>query len=370
MSEAEHEDIDIACIPVPLPNLGNTCFMNAALQLLWAVLPRIVEQTMLIDDETFATSTERPLYGEILNLFRKRTAKTTRERRSQKQGATMSEIERSLLLIREAVSLRYSHFKNDGEQADSHEFLRCLLDILHRELNQGLGDAVQAKNLQGKLKKESDTAAEERWKQWRLARDRSACEELFQGTQRTVVRCLRCSQRSYNFDPVGGVHVELSCHPGASKPAKKREHAAVVFLQQELKDRMLTPEVCTVDGYLCDTCNEGSRSKVVSSVEKTTTVTRVPECLIVHLKRFLPYGKSKNMARLDFPQSLELGEKSYTIVGVCSHVGNDLNSGHYLAAVETDSGIFLCDDDTITEIDNCRRIDGEPYVLLYRTTEA
>lgn len=364
MAKVLDDTVELSDEPTPLPNLGNTCFLNAALQVLWAIFPKLHDETVLIDEATFASDSERPLYKLLTSLFRKRV---NEGRDRKRKSANVAEVEETLIKIKLLVSHRFAQFRKDGEQADSHEFLRCLLDVLHEELNQGLGDTVQFKELQGKLKKESDAAAEERWLNWRRARDHSACCVLFHGTQRTVVRCLRCSQRSYNFDLIGGVHLDLMNTTGAAKTGKKREHQSSTSLLTELTDRLVAPEVCIVDGYRCDNCNEGSKQKVLSRVEKSTSISGVPECLIVHLKRFLPDGQTKNVVHVDVPSAIEVGCFTYHLVANCSHIGRDLDSGHYIAAVQrADGPAFLCDDETVSPVDDIRKIEGDAYVLLFQ----
>lgn len=351
--------------PVPMENIGNSCFMNAALQLLWTAFPNVVEETRTIDAEAGTEEAEehRPLLALLMRLYRP-SAEKNRSRKVKNDACSL------LLAVKELVAAKFPRFRQADEEADSHEFLKCTLDVLHDELNQGLGEAMEGKDLQGKRKRESDKAAEDRWRSWRHARDNSAIVNLFSGAQKTVVTCLRCTQKSYNFDPIGGLHVEL---PQTTLPSKKKSVKGVVQLDEDLVSRIERPDSCFVDGYVCEQCNEGSRTKIFSRVEKTTVITSLPEFLIVHIKRFLADGETKNTSRVEVPRRMTLDRTPYQLRGLISHCGERLHTGHYVATVvnlETDRA-FLCDDETITAVeDPFRHSVGDAYVVMYSRDSA
>lgn len=78
----------------------------------------------------------------------------------------------------------------------------------------------------------------------------------------------------------------------------------------------------------------------------TTTITQGPEVLVVHLQRNIPdfttfpFRRRKLRVDVDYPEDLDLSkhtvdgtELKYRLFGVAAHVGEDVNEGHWIAAV-------------------------------------
>ncbi|XP_071850144.1 ubiquitin carboxyl-terminal hydrolase 32-like isoform X3 [Apostichopus japonicus] len=170
-----------------LSNLGNTCFMNAAVQCISNTQPLTLyfktdsylhELNMSNLDGMKGHIARR--YGELVNDLWSGTAKSI-----------------APLKLRWTIA-KYSRTFNDSQQHDSQELLSFLLDGLHEDLNRVRQKKyVELKDSDGRPDEE---VAKEAWDS-HLVRNQSVVVDLFQGLLKSQVRCKHCGNTSVRFDP-------------------------------------------------------------------------------------------------------------------------------------------------------------------------
>ncbi|XP_019199469.1 PREDICTED: ubiquitin carboxyl-terminal hydrolase 8 isoform X2 [Ipomoea nil] len=169
-----------------LQNLGNTCFMNSAVQCL-AHTPKLVDY--FLGDYKTEINYDNPLgmNGEIASAFGDLL------KQLWAPGATP--------VAPRTFKLKLSHFApqfSGFSQHDSQELLAFLLDGLHEDLNRvKCKPYVEAKDGDGRPDEE---VADEYWKNHR-ARNDSIIVDVCQGQYRSKLVCPVCRKVSITFDP-------------------------------------------------------------------------------------------------------------------------------------------------------------------------
>ncbi|XP_028104595.1 ubiquitin carboxyl-terminal hydrolase 8-like isoform X2 [Camellia sinensis] len=169
-----------------LYNLGNTCFMNSAIQCL-VHTPKLVDY--FLGDYRKDINTENPLgmNGELALLFGDLL------RKLWAPGATPV-APRAFKSKLSAFAPQFSGYN----QHDSQEFLAFLLDGLHEDLNRvKYKPYIEAKEAEDRLDEE---VADEHWRN-HLARNDSIIVDVCQGQYRSKLVCPACKKLSVTFDP-------------------------------------------------------------------------------------------------------------------------------------------------------------------------
>ncbi|XP_058060610.1 ubiquitin carboxyl-terminal hydrolase 32 [Anopheles bellator] len=170
-----------------LHNLGNTCFMNAALQVLFNTQPLtqyFIKRMHLYELNTVnKMGTKGQLVVRYAELLRDVWTASTRSI--------------APLKLRFCVTKHAPQFSGGG-QHDSQELLDWLLDSLHEDLNRVMEKPYsELKDSDGR----SDViVAAEAWNQHH-ARNQSIIVDLFYGQLKSKVTCQGCGRDSVRFDP-------------------------------------------------------------------------------------------------------------------------------------------------------------------------
>ncbi|XP_046415413.1 ubiquitin carboxyl-terminal hydrolase 32 [Neodiprion fabricii] len=170
-----------------LNNLGNTCFMNAALQCASNTGP--LTRYFMSASHLRELNTTNPLgtrghmavrYAELLRDIWSGSARSV-----------------APLKLRWTIA-KYAPRFGGFQQHDSQELLAFLLDGLHEDLNR-VRDApyVELADSEGR---EDAQVAQEAWDN-HLLRNQSIIVDLFHGQLKSTVRCEHCQWESVRFDP-------------------------------------------------------------------------------------------------------------------------------------------------------------------------
>ncbi|XP_020575146.1 ubiquitin carboxyl-terminal hydrolase 9-like [Phalaenopsis equestris] len=169
-----------------LQNLGNTCFMNSAIQCL-VHTPPLVEY--FLQDYTREINTKNPLgmQGELALSFGDLLRKLWSSGRTSVAPRAFK-----------TKLARFAPQFSGYNQHDSQELLAFLLDGLHEDLNRVKNKPyIEVKDSDGRSDEE---VAYESWKNHK-ARNDSIIVDVCQGQYKSTLVCPVCSKVSVTFDP-------------------------------------------------------------------------------------------------------------------------------------------------------------------------
>eukprot|EP00698_Gefionella_okellyi_P008123 TRINITY_DN19_c0_g1_i1.p1 TRINITY_DN19_c0_g1~~TRINITY_DN19_c0_g1_i1.p1 ORF type:complete len:983 (+),score=196.58 TRINITY_DN19_c0_g1_i1:277-3225(+) len=173
---------------VGLDNLGNTCFMNSALQCLAHVAP--LTDYFLRGLHEHDVNMQNPLGtgGEVMQQYAKLMKQLF-------QAGPRCVAPRGLKATLGHHAPQFSGYS----QQDSQELLAYLIDHIHEDVNL-VKDKPYVEDVEGGDGKDDAEVAAEAWSRYRQ-RNRSIIVDLLQGQYKNTVVCPDCKHVSVKFDP-------------------------------------------------------------------------------------------------------------------------------------------------------------------------
>ncbi|KAK0419447.1 hypothetical protein QR680_014150 [Steinernema hermaphroditum] len=338
-----------------LQNLGNTCFMNSALQCLSNV-PEIT-QYFLSDEykKHLNTTNKLGMQGQLAMAYGGLIHQMW-------SGENYSVVPRQLKNVIGRFEPRFSGY----QQQDSQELLAFLLDGLHEDLNKIIKKPyIEDKDANGRP---DSVVAAEAWEDY-LKRNDSVIVDYTHGQLKSTVVCPDCSKVSIKFDPFCFLSVPL---PSRDKMTlRSRENIVDISECFDLftKEEQLGEH----DLWYCPQCKEHRQAS------KKLDLWKLPDILIVHLKRFqyTRWYRDKIDSYVEFPvRGLDLTDRVidqsgksyvYDLIAISNHSGG-LGGGHYTAIGLNGSTWYNFNDSYASDIQDLPNVKSsrEAYMLMYR----
>ena len=375
-------------LPCGIFNLGNTCYINAILQVLLATRPLAA---YLLTKEHTCPSPAANLYGNtknewcplccLVSLAQDVFGKSPTGGAAGGSSSTGGQFARDPLSIRNFV--HYVHQLNSsftfGDQHDAQELYVALLDAIEcvslRENEAKINDgAAVIKNID------------------QFSKQTTLMNHVFTCYTRTQVECTSCGKVSKSYASDTGIMLsvpEENKLKNSTAAGVAGAGAAAYTLENLLENFTCTEVLEGDDAYRCDACN--ARVKA----HKSNVIEIAPNILAIQLSRvgmnFFSTGgefAQKNSAAVEFPLELDLtpfmaadaldaAPAVYELYGVVTHEGSTTEDGHYIAAVRYGGGRgrtstqegqwFVCDDDVVSplNVDIVLKQQEEAYLLFY-----
>ena len=312
-----------------LANVGNTCYLNSAMQALCKSAPfQAYFGTEAWTKHRHSDRKGYDLAGNVAHLVTDLNA----------PGNTMinpSKFVRTFIEFANPINddIRF------GAQACAAEAIQILLDGLHVQQSRevlmsftGDTDTTEFAEMMRSL---------ESWKTF-FHKEFSPLVNEFYGQTQVKVACGGCAATSTRYEPWGVLKVSI---PGADKAGAAAPNLARCISSTLEKEKL--------DDYVCDTC------KARGLATMTPTISRFPPYIILSLKRFTNTG-AKVRARIAYDEErIDLSEHCawptlqdkpvYRVVSTIEHLGSS-RGGHYVMRNRdsSDGKWYVYDDGNVT----------------------
>lgn len=366
-----------------LPNMGNTCYLNALLQAL-RHCPKFLDalaetpDTDALSSKAEAVSlTAKPgphvvptcLLTEALMDVCGMTTKSSSASdnvyyNNNNNNNTVSRFIR-------AITRTFPAGFKPLRQNDVHEFFHLLLDRINHEtgkvwvLDSGHYSKMQRKRIMSKgtsyeaLCKKMDRD----WNGYE-GKNHSLIADVFCCRLVSQVKCSRCLACFHNGEVLTDIPVDMATNIHTSV-----KDCVMSFFQTE-----------TVFGWKCDRCSH------TGNPQKCYRLWSFPSVLVVMLKRFGGWSnggqfgnvrgsRHKNNDPVYLDAVLDLAQVSvgyddgsiYELRAVIHHLGNSMSSGHYVSTCLCNDGKWrLFNDSRVSETENpSNRSSCDAYMMMY-----
>lgn len=326
-----------------LKNLGNSCFMNSAIQ----CLSNTIELTHYFLNKEFVNDFNK---DHKFNILAKEYYRLVNGIYEENCKISPVSFYKTSMIIANKNDINFGFFN----QNDVQEFLVFFIDSLHESLCK----KVEI-NISGKIVNKLDKIAFESMTNWKeyFKNCYSKIIELFYGQMVTFIE-VDNNVKSKSYNPICFFTLPIS---------KKKDINIYDCFELFTETEKLEGD----NKWKCDKTNQ----YYDASLKKI--FWKFPNILIVSFKRFDNFGRKKNI-KIDFPlNSLDLTKycigydkhKSYfDLYGICNHVGNS-NLGHYFSYCKNQNNKWYeFNDEIVKEIDQSKIVTNNAYVLFYKKT--
>jgi ubiquitin C-terminal hydrolase len=350
-----------------LVNLGNTCFMNTALQCLLHTphLTHLFLSNRYCNDGrnlTIHKTSSVVEHTRWINRWNEISRYMWNKETSYDRRLIISPI----LFIQDTINLAQKldmvEFSGFG-QKDCVEFMLFAIDRLHQCLS-----FETTMSIQGEPQTDLDRHAVDAYKSWIkfFQKEYSDILPIFYGQYHVKVSTYNShdelTESSYLYEPFNSLTLDIPL-----------EHS------QTMEDtRPITIYDCIRHTFSKEHIPSNDKGDYKN---KTTTIWKLPTILIVTLKRYA--GLNKDHRHVDIPimntnvsESVDLDMSEfitgynpqngrYRLYAVVHHIGG-LDSGHYYASIRHADGQWYCMDDSSIHRVDISSVKRNVYALLYQ----
>lgn len=311
-----------------LANVGNTCFLNSILQCI-LYTPAFYNNALNLTRENYL----RPLFHSHEIICDREIClvceiiKLTDCVFKPTDTHSVKPLSFVVHLKSYARTLRY------GRQEDAHEYFLYLLEGIQKDTSRGLDKEDRNRFLGSK---------------------KDFVQAVFGGTMLSRIICSNCSHNSDCYENFFDISLDI-------KHSNSIDNALKFYTAPE--------KLSFPNSYNCQNC------KTSAEANKKLTISKSPEVLVLHLKRFDSFG-NKLCKNISFSPLLDLSKfvseniqskAIYQLYALVVHNSSTSNSGHYIAFVKAPNDFWYCMNDSSVSISSWDIVSRQQaYILFYK----
>lgn len=326
-----------------LDNIHYTCYLNSTLQCLFTFSK--------LRDELLKESVEdKDIIGALVKIM-------TCEKDALRTNGLKRLIKSLMVKVTWFTFLQHN---------DVNEFIMLFFEQLNMEIYEK--NKVASKEFPLKLTKYDEKTmhgyflnkAQKSWVSF-VKNEHTWFNELVTGQLVNQVICGNCKKIHHNFETFRVLDIEIPDNGDLSIDTCLSQYFSKHHINddEDLKNKS--------DKWVCDVCKQSSKSL------KTCKLVRLPEMLVISIKRFKYNERTgsflKNNANikisdvLDIDQYSVCNEPDYQLMSFANHMGN-MHGGHYNATCNYDDQWLLIDDESVSKIKTYD--DRNAYTIFYK----
>lgn len=304
-----------------LSNLGNTCYINSILQCL--------SNTLSL---THFLLTSKVVDNNLIQMYIKVLIEIWKENSPLAPKS-----------FKKCLDIVLPKYKGNNQQ-DAHEFLLDFLNYIHTSL--------PIKEVHFNTELYSNKYIKQALETWKIhIKKSSVISNLFYGQYIKKFKCISCNHTFRSYEPF--LSLDVYC--------QKAERPISSYINSHFKR--------DYQYFSCENC--GNKVQDIEH-EVDTGIFKLPEILIISLKRFQKNKKNLNYVFID--DTLDFSEYSYNstdegviynIKSIVCHTGKSLDHGHYFSIIKIDNKWIKFNDIEVKQIDIADLDPSYPYILFY-----
>lgn len=293
-----------------LINYGNSCWMNATLQILIR-LPNFIDNAHI---------------GDVSQAFLNLKKELKQDGRAIRPN------------VFKDVLHQISDYFSVQDQHDAYEFLLLLLDSIRNE-QEGISKGLNSKTIEtveNSLNTQTDS--------------------IFAFITKTIMKCQNCGYQQFIFERVAVLSLFI---PFGCGNATLENCIQLYFSESALNEKE------------CSHCHEKCEySYTPTLIEDHMPDIMIIHLARFRIGK---NGYIKNNSNVECPMVLDFEETSgidakYNLLGFVIHTGS-LTSGHYTAVFRIKNSFYLFDDEDVFAVKEEKVLQLQPYILFYQKIE-
>ena len=342
-----------------LANLGDTCFINALLQ----IISHTYELNELLDSDGYKSKLNKCVESELLSSWDELRLLMWSENCTISPGGFIH-------AIRKISKIKKNNMFSTISQNDMPEFLTFLFDIFHTALKRKVTMTIDG-NPKNKRDKMAKMCYEMMQKEY--TENYSEILNMFYGIHVSTLTSVGVAKSNDEYLSIRPEPFMVISLPIPSEAPLKQDHISLM----DCFDLNCESELMEGENAWF---NESLGKK--QNVYKRLVYWSLPEIMVIDIKRFEYNYKTdsfvKNQSNIKIPienvsfskyvEGYNKDSYVYDLYGICNHHGDE-NFGHYTSTIKTaDSRWFNFNDSTVKEIQikGSEIIGNTPYCLFYR----